>query len=127
MTMPAPEVIEREKDKLYVTDAELFPDEMTGARGVPAEKWESYDEPYKVSYAEYVKVQREKDAGAYSVKAALERCGRLSDGWLPSLCTPAEAAAGRTVRRWSRNRCRFLGFRSRTSAHSGSSATASMP
>jgi probable F420-dependent oxidoreductase len=28
---------------------------------------------------------------------ALERCGRLSDGWLPSLCTPAEAAAGRLV------------------------------
>jgi probable F420-dependent oxidoreductase len=29
--------------------------------------------------------------------AALERCGRLSDGWLPSQCTPAEAAAGRVV------------------------------
>jgi probable F420-dependent oxidoreductase len=29
--------------------------------------------------------------------AALERCGRLSDGWLPSLCTPGEAAAGRAV------------------------------
>lgn len=29
--------------------------------------------------------------------AALERCGRLSDGWLPSLCTPAEAAEGRRV------------------------------
>jgi probable F420-dependent oxidoreductase len=29
--------------------------------------------------------------------AALERCGRLSDGWLPSLCTPEEAAAGRDV------------------------------
>jgi len=29
--------------------------------------------------------------------AALERCGRLSDGWLPSLCTPGEAAAGRVV------------------------------
>jgi probable F420-dependent oxidoreductase len=27
--------------------------------------------------------------------AALRRCGRLSDGWLPSLCTPEEAAAGR--------------------------------
>src|SRR5438876_356009 len=27
--------------------------------------------------------------------AALERCGRLSDGWLPSLCTPEEAAARR--------------------------------
>src|SRR5689334_4532621 len=32
-----------------------------------------------------------------TVPAALERCGRLSDGWLPSLCTPQEAAAGRTV------------------------------
>jgi probable F420-dependent oxidoreductase len=29
--------------------------------------------------------------------AALTRCGRLSDGWLPSLCTPEEAAAGRVV------------------------------
>src|SRR5215510_10856342 len=29
--------------------------------------------------------------------AALERCGRLSDGWLPSQCTPDEAAAGRGV------------------------------
>jgi probable F420-dependent oxidoreductase len=29
--------------------------------------------------------------------AALERCGRLSDGWLPSLLTPREAADGRAV------------------------------
>jgi len=29
--------------------------------------------------------------------AALERCGRLGDGWLPSLCTPPEVAAGREV------------------------------
>src|ERR1700693_1171135 len=32
-----------------------------------------------------------------TVPAALERCGRLSDGWLPSLCTPEEATAGRVV------------------------------
>ena len=32
-----------------------------------------------------------------TIPAALERCGRLSDGWLPSLCTPDEAAAGRIV------------------------------
>ena len=34
-----------------------------------------------------------------TVPAALERCGRLSDGWLPSLCTPDEAAAeaGRSI------------------------------
>lgn len=29
--------------------------------------------------------------------ASLARCGRLADGWLPSLCTPEEAAAGRRV------------------------------
>lgn len=29
--------------------------------------------------------------------AALRRCGRLADGWLPSSCTPEEAASGRTV------------------------------
>jgi len=28
---------------------------------------------------------------------ALRRCGRLADGWLPSLCTPSEAAEGRKV------------------------------
>src|SRR5499425_1264508 len=32
-----------------------------------------------------------------NIPSALERCGRLSDGWLPSLCTPDEAAAGRVV------------------------------
>jgi len=32
-----------------------------------------------------------------TVPAALDRCGRLSDGWLPSLCTPEEAAAGRVT------------------------------
>jgi probable F420-dependent oxidoreductase len=29
--------------------------------------------------------------------AALRRCGRLADGWLPSLCSPQTAAAGREV------------------------------
>jgi probable F420-dependent oxidoreductase len=29
------------------------------------------------------------------VPAALERCGRFADGWLPSSCTPAEVVAGR--------------------------------
>jgi len=32
-----------------------------------------------------------------TAKSALRRAGRLSDGWLPSLCTPPEAAAGRAA------------------------------
>jgi toluene monooxygenase system protein A len=72
----------------YVTEAELFPDIMTGAKGVPVEKWKIYDEPYKTSYPEYVRIQREKDAGAYSVKAALERSNIFANsdpGWLSIL------------------------------------------
>lgn len=30
-------------------------------------------------------------------RASLERCGRLADGWLPSMCDPGEAAEGRKV------------------------------
>jgi probable F420-dependent oxidoreductase len=32
-----------------------------------------------------------------NVPAALERCGRLADGWIPGFCTPADAAAGKEV------------------------------
>jgi probable F420-dependent oxidoreductase len=32
-----------------------------------------------------------------TARSALRRAGRLSDGWLPSLCTPEEAAAGRAT------------------------------
>ena len=31
------------------------------------------------------------------VPAALRRCGRYADGWLPSACTPAEVTAARPV------------------------------
>jgi probable F420-dependent oxidoreductase len=29
--------------------------------------------------------------------AALERCGRLADGWIPALCTPEDAASGKKI------------------------------
>jgi probable F420-dependent oxidoreductase len=32
-----------------------------------------------------------------NVPAALERCGRLADGWLPAFCTPDDAAAGKAI------------------------------
>ena len=57
----------------YVTEDELFPPEMADPFGIPMKEWETYDEPYKVSYREYVSIQREKDSGAYSVRAALAR------------------------------------------------------
>ncbi len=72
----------------YVTEDELFPEEQAGSMGLSLEKWEGYDEPYKVSYREYVRTQREKDAGVYSVKAALSRSSFLDNaeaGWLTIL------------------------------------------
>jgi len=72
----------------YVSESELFPPEMSGDMGIPMSEWETYDEPYKQTYPEYVKVQREKDAGAYSVKAALERSQMFENadpGWLSVL------------------------------------------
>ncbi|MGH8434355.1 MAG: aromatic/alkene/methane monooxygenase hydroxylase/oxygenase subunit alpha [Pseudomonas sp.] len=72
----------------YVKESELYPPELSGDMGIPLSKWEGYDEPYKQTYPEYVKVQREKDAGAYSVKAALERSKMFENadpGWLSVL------------------------------------------
>ena len=72
----------------YVQEDELFPPQMSGSMGIPMPAWESYDEPYKQTYPEYVRIQREKDAGAYSVKAALERSKMFENadpGWLSVL------------------------------------------
>jgi hypothetical protein len=54
----------------YVSEDELFPAPMSNSFGIPVEEWETFDEPYKVSYRDYVRNQREKDVGTYSVKAA---------------------------------------------------------
>ncbi len=32
-----------------------------------------------------------------NLPAALDRCGRLADGWIPAFCTPEDAAAGKAV------------------------------
>ena len=69
----------------YVSEDELFPEHLSGGRGIPASVWETYDEPYKTSYPEYVEVQRAKDAGTYSIKAALERAAfvdQADPGWV---------------------------------------------
>jgi len=95
----------------FITEDQLFPPEQSDPFGIPMSEWETYDEPYKVSYREYVGVQREKDAGAYSVKAALVRSKyyeTIDDGYLSVLkfnyaaSVPGEYAAcfpeGRMVR-----------------------------
>ena len=57
----------------YVDDAAIFPECMSGGGDVDRERWHEWREDYRCSFGEYVATQRDKDAGAYAVKAALQR------------------------------------------------------
>jgi hypothetical protein len=57
----------------YVTEDDLFPEPLSGGLGLTSAQWERWDEPYQMTFREYLETQREKDSGAYSVKAALSR------------------------------------------------------
>ena len=68
----------------YVDDDAVFPEWHSGTGKVPREAWLAWEESYKVSYPEYVATQREKEAAAYAVKAALQRSAAfdsLTEGW----------------------------------------------
>ncbi|MEM4802890.1 MAG: toluene hydroxylase, partial [Metallosphaera sp.] len=55
----------------YVPEEELFPVDMTGVPNLPIGVWEElYSAPYKVTYREYVKNQREKDQRFFAVREA---------------------------------------------------------
>jgi toluene monooxygenase system protein A len=71
-------------DLSYVDYDEVFPEWMSGAGKIPRSAWATWDEPYKVTYPEYVATQREKETGAYSVKAVLRKSrifDQLDEGW----------------------------------------------
>src|SRR4029077_9354614 len=68
----------------YVSEAEVFPEALSHSHGIPAAAWWSWEEPYKISYREYVHNQAEKDAGVYSVRSAIARSrlfDNLDPGW----------------------------------------------
>ena len=57
----------------YVERDEAFPEEWVGAKGIPLEAWEDWEEPFRVSYRDYVKVQREKETGVGAIRDAMMR------------------------------------------------------
>ena len=88
----------------YASEEEIFPDGMSDEFGLTCDQWEAYDEPYKVSYREYVDVQSTKDTEAYSVRAALARSNYYDNadpGWqsilrlhFGAVCLPEYIAMG---------------------------------
>ncbi|WP_404193686.1 ferritin family protein [Streptomyces tauricus] len=68
----------------YVKEEEAWPAELSDGFGLPAEAWWVWDEPYKVTYPEYVHNQYGKDAGVYAVNAVIGRSKvyeQLDPGW----------------------------------------------
>ena len=68
----------------YVTEKEAFPEQLSGTHRVGKQAWEAWDEPYKVSYREYVHNQVTKDTTTYSLKNAISRSKvfeQLDPGW----------------------------------------------
>ncbi|KUO90867.1 MAG: toluene hydroxylase, partial [Pyrobaculum sp. OCT_11] len=58
----------------YVAEEELFPVDMHGLPYLPIDVWaELYDAPYKVTYREYVRNQKEKDKMVFAVRDAAAR------------------------------------------------------
>lgn len=58
----------------YVAEEELFPVDMHGLPYLPIEVWaELFDAPYKVTYREYVKNQREKDQIVFAIREAASK------------------------------------------------------
>ncbi len=52
----------------YVTEEEAFPADLAGdSQDIPLEEWWKWDEPYKLTYREYVQNQAGKDTMTYSV------------------------------------------------------------
>jgi toluene monooxygenase system protein A len=68
----------------YVTEEEAWPAELSNGFGLPAEAWWTWDEPYKITYPEYMNIQHGKDTEVYAVNAAVARSKMFDDldpGW----------------------------------------------
>lgn len=62
----------------YVDRDIAFPAAWTGTRDITQEAWDAWEEPFRVSYRDYVRVQREKETGVKAVSNALTRAGVFS-------------------------------------------------
>ena len=68
----------------YVSTEEVFPKDLSQDFGVPAQEWWAWDEPYKISYRDYVHNQFTKDTEVYAVNEAIASSrlfDELDPGW----------------------------------------------
>jgi toluene monooxygenase system protein A len=72
----------------YVDEREVFPEQIAGGPWRPHADWQAWDEPYRTTYAEYVKNQSAKEAAVAAVRDAvgkIEDYAKLDKAWLSAL------------------------------------------
>ncbi len=71
-------------DLSYVTEEEAFPEALSKSFGISNREWSSWDEPYKLTFPEYIHNQAGKDAGIYTIRSTIARSDtydKLDPGW----------------------------------------------
>jgi len=75
-------------DYSYVTEEEVFPAVVSGHPWLPHREWSDWDEPYRISYAEYVASQARKNDAVEAVRRAVggvDETRKLAPEWLSAL------------------------------------------
>ncbi|MBL8473605.1 MAG: YHS domain-containing protein [Rhodocyclaceae bacterium] len=68
----------------YVSEQDAFPEPISGKPWLTQDDWAGWDEPFRISFAEYVRAQSDKEAAVAAVADALGRAAereRLAPEW----------------------------------------------
>lgn len=72
----------------YVSEEQVFPPEMSGTAHVTPTAWQSWDEPYRTSYRDYVHSQSQKEEAVSAVRDAIGNAADFAKhgrSWLSAL------------------------------------------
>lgn len=72
----------------YVQEKDVFPPEISGKPWLPHSVWKDWDEPFKTTYENYVRLQSEKDTAITAIREAIgnwDDFAKLSPAWLNGL------------------------------------------
>ena len=72
----------------YVRERDVFPEEIAGHPWLAHEAWAAWDEPYRTTYADYVKTQHAKEAAVLAVREVIGKVDdfkQLDPGWRSGL------------------------------------------
>src|SRR5258708_3732486 len=72
----------------YVSERDVFPEDISGSPWLCHEQWRDWDEPYRTTFAEYVANQHDKDAALTAVREAVGGVAdfqRLDRAWLSAV------------------------------------------